>query len=313
MPTIFSPLSPVPGPYVELGLDTVEVGRFEIVSGERKADTDPSASFPRTALTDGSTAWKEKLSGPISISRDKAEHSNEAFDPVLRVAADHTIGAHELLALMVGAEDVAGIRRFKLFVRVPEVGLGVTNMTLLDQLPPTEPPEGSKPLLLTIDILPDGFTVSSPRATLPQIEGCPSTGPTVCRPKTQVDPAALAKARALQRAGKYEESRQEVAEVLTTYDWPGLYSKLVEVKRAHFNATVVHIRLGDRDVPLAVLAQLIDTAQYGLRKADGQDCTDDFSNSEELLAAVPCKRGGRLAPLFPDVVLLTQSTPTKKK
>src|SRR5699024_6788058 len=82
-----------------------------------------------------------------------------------------------------------------LLLSVVFVQVGVINITApkLSMGPPSStPPEtpDEEPLNLTVAVNAKGFRIAAKSAQLPAQDGCPTTGPTICLAKQEVDVAA---------------------------------------------------------------------------------------------------------------------------
>jgi biopolymer transport protein ExbD len=188
-----------------------------------------------------------------------------------------------------------------LLLSVVFVKIGVINITApkLSVGPPSEeqPEEDEEePLNLTIAINAEGFRIAAKAATLPEMEGCPRPGPTICLEDQDVDVAdKFDQARTAFENEQEENGQKLIQEGMAAYNYRELYNKLAEIKKEYPDETVVNLS-ADSDIPYAVLVRVMDVARYKLSK-------DSFSQTSEFAEAEYDQKGDQYAELFSDPVL----------
>ncbi len=187
-----------------------------------------------------------------------------------------------------------------LLLSVVFVKVGVINITApkLSTGPPSQeqPDPEEKPLNLTIAVNPKGFRIAATGATLPELQGCPTPGPTVCLEDQDADVAEqFDRSRELFRKGQGEEGEKVLEKALSAYNFPELYNQLVKIKKEYPDETVVNLS-ADPDVPYAAMVRVMDVARYRLKK-------DSYDKPSEYWSADYKKNGNEYVDLFSDPVL----------
>jgi biopolymer transport protein ExbD len=187
-----------------------------------------------------------------------------------------------------------------LLLSVVFVKVGVINITApkLSTGPPSEeqPDPDEEPLNLTIAVNPKGFRIAATGATLPELQGCPTPGPTICLEKQDADVAdQFDRARELFRKGQTADGEKALNKALSAYNWPELYNQLVKIKNEYPEETVVNLS-ADPDVPYAAMVRVMDVARYRLKK-------DEYEESSKFWSADYKKKGNNYVKLFSDPVL----------
>lgn len=188
-----------------------------------------------------------------------------------------------------------------LLLSVVFLKVGVINITApeLSVGPPSDkqPEEDEEePLNLTIAIDARGFQLGAKAAMLPELDGCPKPGPTICLEDREVDVAAkFEEARKAYENDQEERGMKVLKEGMEAYNYRELYNQLAKIKEEYPDETVVNLS-ADSDIPYAVLVRVMDTARYKLEK-DSYDSTSDY------LAAGYETQGQQYAELFSDPIL----------
>ena len=187
-----------------------------------------------------------------------------------------------------------------LLLSVVFIKIGVINITApkLSVGPPSEeqPEKDEEPLNLTIAVNNKGFRIAAKAATLPEMEGCPKPGPTICLEDQEVDVAAK-----FQEAKKSFEKGNETAgtkalnQAMNAYNFRELYNKLVKIKKEYPEETIVNMS-ADADIPYAMLVRVMDVTRYKLEK-------DSYSKTSAFWEGNYKKKGNQYAELFNDPVL----------
>lgn len=187
-----------------------------------------------------------------------------------------------------------------LLLSVVFIKIGVINITApkLSVGPPSEeqPEKEEEPLNLTIAISSEGFRIAAKAATLPEMEGCPRPGPTICLEKQDVDVAA--KFESAQKAfenGNTAAGTKAIEEGMAAFNFRELYNRLAKIKKEYPEETIVNLS-ADSDMPYAVLVRVMDVARYKLKK-------DSYSQTSAFWEADYKKAGDNYAELFNDPVL----------
>lgn len=187
-----------------------------------------------------------------------------------------------------------------LLLSVVFVKVGVINITApkLSTGPPSQeqPDPEEQPLNLTIAVNPKGFRIAATGATLPELQGCPTPGPTICLEDQDADVAErFDRARELFQKGQTDEGEKALDEALSAYNFPELYNQLVKIKKEYPDETVVNLS-ADPDVPYAAIVRVMDVARYKLKK-------DSYDKNSEFWSADYEKKGNEYVDLFSDPVL----------
>lgn len=188
-----------------------------------------------------------------------------------------------------------------LLLSVVFIQVGVINITApqLSVGPPssTAPPESEdEPLNLTVAINAKGFRIAAKSAQLPEMDGCPKPGPTVCLLRQEVDVAAkFQDARAAYAKGQDEAGQTALNDGVFAYNYRELYNLLVKVKRQYPKETVVNLT-ADASIPYSVLVQVMDAIRYEREK-------DSYSDSAAFSEANTKIKGETPVDLFSDPVL----------
>jgi biopolymer transport protein ExbD len=156
-----------------------------------------------------------------------------------------------------------------LLLSVVFVHVGVFNVST-DLMTPDTPPESdteeAKRIGLAIGA--SGARVTVDGEVVAPIDGCASTGPTVCLEK---DPTEIREtfARIRKAAKDSDEQRVQalVDEAMQAYDFRSIYNVLADVKDEHPDEERLIIT-ADPDVPYAVLVRAMDVARYRLEKRE---------------------------------------------
>lgn len=190
-----------------------------------------------------------------------------------------------------------------LLLSVVFIQVGVINITApqLSVGPPssTTPPEpDEEPLNLTVAINAKGFRIAAKSAQLPEMDGCPKPGPTVCLLRQEVDVAAkFQDARAAYAKGGTQDEigQNALNEGVFAYNYRELYNLLVKVKRQYPKETMVNLT-ADASIPYAVLVQVMDAIRYEREK-------DSYSDAASFSEADTKIKGDSPVDLFSDPVL----------
>lgn len=187
-----------------------------------------------------------------------------------------------------------------LLLSVVFIKIGVINITApkLSVGPPseTEPEKEEEPLNLTVAVSSKGFRIAATGATLPEMDGCPKPGPTICLEDQSVDVAQKVEdAREAFASGNKVRGEKLLSEALNAYDFRRLYNRLAEIKEKYPDETVVNLS-ADSDLPYSVLVRVMDTVRYKLDK-------NSYGSTSDFWAASVKQTGGKPAELFPDPVL----------
>ncbi len=187
-----------------------------------------------------------------------------------------------------------------LLLSVVFIKIGVINITApkLSVGPPSEeqPEKEEEPLNLTIAINEKGFRIAAKAATLPEMEGCPRPGPTICLENQDVD--VTSKFDAARKAfanGNAEAGGKALDEGLSAYNFRELYNRLAKIKKEYPEETIVNLS-ADSDIPYAVLVRVMDVARYKLEK-------DSYSETSAFWEAEYARKGENYTELFNDPVL----------
>lgn len=188
-----------------------------------------------------------------------------------------------------------------LLLSVVFIQVGVINITapqLSVGKPSDTPPEPDEeePLNLTIAINAKGFRIAAKSAQLPEMDGCPKPGPTICLGEQETDVAAkFQAARTAFAQGKPEAGQKALGEGVAAYNFRELYNTLVKVKKEYPDETVVNLT-ADAGIPYVVLVQVMDAVRYVREK-------DSYDNSSDFFAAQAKVKGTAPVDLFSDPVL----------
>lgn len=187
-----------------------------------------------------------------------------------------------------------------LLLSVVFIKIGVINITApkLSVGPPSEeqPEQEEEPLNLTVAINAEGFRIAAKAATLPEMPGCPTPGPTICLEKKDVDVAA--KFDAAQKAFAKDQKqvgKKALEEGMAAYNFRELYNKLAKIKKEYPEETVINLS-ADANIPYAVLVRVMDVARYKLDK-------DSYKQTSAFWEASYKKKGNQYVELFNDPVL----------
>lgn len=182
-----------------------------------------------------------------------------------------------------------------------KVGVINVNAPKLSIGPPsdTPPPDDEKPLNLTVAVGAKGFRLAATGAVLPELNGCPVPGPTICLSDRKADVASLFEsARKAFSDGQTQTGEVELDKAMAAFNWPELYNQLARIKGQYKDETIINIS-ADPDVPYALIVRVMDVARYKLEK-------DSYSKSTEFWGATyksASNKQSKYEFLFPDPVL----------
>jgi biopolymer transport protein ExbD len=188
-----------------------------------------------------------------------------------------------------------------LLLSVVFIQVGVINITApqLSVGPPSDTPpkpDDEEPLNLTVAVNAKGFRIAAKSAQLPEMEGCPKPGPTICLAKQEVDVAAkFQAARAAFAKGNPEAGQKALGEGVAAYNFVELYNTLVKVKKQYPEETIVNLT-ADAGIPYVVLVQVMDAVRYVRAE-------DSYDDSASFFAAEAKVKGNAPVDLFSDPVL----------
>lgn len=190
-----------------------------------------------------------------------------------------------------------------LLLSVVFIQVGVINITApqlsVGPSSDTPPPEtDEEPLNLTVAVNAKGFRIAAKSAQLPEMDGCPKPGPTICLAKQEVDVATKfedARAAYERASGEDEAAQAVLAEGVAAYNYRELYNTLVKVKKQYPDESVVNLT-ADSGIPYVVLVQVMDAVRY-IRDQDS------YSDDSAFFAAEAKVEGDTPVDLFSDPVL----------
>ena len=144
--------------------------------------------------------------------------------------------------------------------------------------PEDDAPE-EEPLDLTIFIGANGIRVAAQSSLMMPIDGCPVDGPTICNEEGTDGAKLLERVKSTQGA----EREAAIDALVAAYNLSGLYNKVLEIKAAYPDETVVTIA-ADTDMPFAVVSAVTGAVRT---KRAGGDAKGHFADDSAFDAAAP--------------------------
>lgn len=174
-----------------------------------------------------------------------------------------------------------------LLLSVVFLSVGVINVSAPSLTPGTVRSDGeSEDPRITVAVAGDGFVVSSRNGVIDRIAPRDESGLR----------DAIERTHRARESGDPEALQQALDEMMTAYDWNGLYETMVEVKRQHPSTATVHMT-AEPNLPYAALVSTMDAVRYRLE-------ADRFESDRAFWAANVDANGSSSAePLFADPVL----------
>jgi biopolymer transport protein ExbD len=184
-----------------------------------------------------------------------------------------------------------------LLLSVIFISVGVLNVsTNLTASEPSQDPDETEPLNLTVGLAHDGFEIMTNKKQLAPVQGCPDDGPTICLSDASFDVTrAFVDSKRLYEEGRSKAAQKALDEAMHAYDFRRLYNELSAIKKDHPDETKL-IVTGDPDMPYAILIRAMDVARFQLDQHSYRERSQFWAANEKVVA-------GKNRALFSDPVM----------